>query len=1640
MHQTHPILSSQPCRSVGGKFEIARQATGSDAARKSLKTNRSDDTFMMQVPCPLGTGSDAPVSAQKSTWKAKTSIGHSTTSLVDNTVIDPLHALHLCIRHFLNRPDVYGSDIRALLDRELMYVMRVKASESALLSPATIPVCSVALPPITNSAHDTNKSGTAFLGKCSNWVVAPRSVDAAVNFGAAFGSEGMFGLGGVNLTEGSSGLFSLLERNKKLLTINEQQQSLESGEDKSSPVFSNAPHDFEEKNNINESQRLRERFRVHFSSPDTQRNSEHGSAGAPKLLIDGAGYEISFLRSQLHQVEAAYNAKCIRLHELQQECVRYMTDHEAAESQVRQQNTKINELTQQLENAARELQMWKTRASEITLHDKGTTGRGPAETTHRVQATQFLELKRDYTHMSQLWRETEKSLQETRRLLESAEKETRVSHRYLSDAFFFIEKLERRIKRRDIFIEKQRRWHTSMQEKYEKILWCLNETQILKGAHSYVDYLLSEDDVWSMFLFVRLQSRLTSFSHIEEASNNANVPLYFRRTPMGGKFLEPYSPELVHRLVVEGPRENINDDPLSKMSFPFTVPHWRGPHAIGYTSAAINANTPGASWSGSDDLRNESCRRTVHLLTLASAVLPMQLATTPSDAVVMDEDIPNSGRFDQTTIRFLLYQFWEERLTQYKRELDVHLQEHIKASHKKCALGVQSCMGMENEVDGNGSAAPFPGFLTALVDYVHRIHPPKIQRGDEDAIPRSNKTVYVRSVISKVEGAPPSARTCFPYFFQREDNGQEVAVSLSPQAREMLFAFYYYAEEYKDSDSDLRLFYLVAHQQLPELVAINFYASIEALRIECDELIRQKLCGTQQRGGIHGESVGQANDMSADGGGFSLLDSPAEALLKASAMVDAAPLIEEGTTLECDSDGEGYGVVLPGLVEENQGEEDKGAWHETGPSPLTKLKHNISLYLHKCKEEGSCDGDTVVPSNVLKPEDEDATEAVVSIPKAWAELDQKLQQLLAPHSSLLTAFKKRRNQRPQEDYQSRRRRLQGCVSSFSCTRYLIPVDSFMQLLHKHCFSTYALSCSGSARSSLLDSIFHPTGGVDSYDVDPLTRVGQLPPSENHIRRLRFAIALDQPSSLVRYSDLFNINPQLGVPTHFYDEYLKLTINTYLEQQEAYMNIILGSCISQTNRGTTAALVDAAGSLPFPALRLGFDTVFKELSLGPKDSNSLSKHFLGYCDLLRNDEDIRKEQFTDAPLLLGGQLQPQDDFDHLSAILRDEEWSVQHEAASCPLLLLSYAARMVYIVWGLTFSLESRRAILGLPEAARNFVSRGMALERSQLCERDPKSEDVVSVPVDDLDAQFRAEVDEAYQEAVNRVRMGCGQQNDLRRLLSATRSNSTPSPITNLPGQLGGACESPSQLPLHQGNLLRKKSFGPFLDISQLFALFGGRQRQGWMELQAESIAACSRRSSRCHKRASSRQSPSEVFSPSQHLHFSTGMSLLRFLSTRKPYKGRSDRRKSAKGQKALQDAFSGILWSSSSYENTMVHYQEALENLIASSSGKKISLRCLIRHASTSEFTKSPSDAYNLRDAEQQSSAAVPGGLPPPGSAMSVSTCLSDGQPGARFETGVLSPSEDFSASPPTEFSVFGSCTPMVQKLHVASAVLSML
>ncbi|RHW72988.1 hypothetical protein DPX39_040029000 [Trypanosoma brucei equiperdum] len=1628
MHSVNPYLSAMSFKSTDSRFEVTLPPSHCEALQGINRQEKPKTTTVPQTNHPLPLSDYAqPIVRKAGLVKASTSSVVSQFR-AEGSVMEPVHALHTCIRHFLSHPDVYGSDVRAMLDRELMYVMRVKASESALLTSTTVPVSSVSLPSIANTVPENNKVGTSFLGKCSNWVVTPRSVDAAVNLDAAFGPNGMFGLGSAKLVDGSTGLFSLLERNRNLLTIQERQLPMEDGEEKGSPSTMSPLNDWEEKSVKTDGGRYREKSRVHFSV-NTQSGPDVSSEYGAKLLIDGAGYEISFLRSQLHQVEAAYNAKCIRLHELQQESNRFATELESLEERNRQQNAKINELSQQVDGLTREAERWKRRANEININEKAHGGRGPTDQTRRMQASQYVELKREYTHMSQLWRETEKSLQETRRSLESAEKENRVSHRYLTDAFSFIERLERRIKRRDDFIEKLKLQQDSMEERYEKILWCLNELQTLRGQHSYVDYLLSENNVWSMFLFSRLQCRLASVGHVDEVAYDTSIPLYFRRTAAGGKLADAYSPQLVYRLITEHVQGKRRGLPVANDTFPFAVPCWRGMHSISYFSATGGNRTPNTSIMLSGELTHDRPRRSLPLLTLATVLLPPQNGAAPGE-VIVDEDIPNSGQYDQLTLRYLIYCFWGERLTQYKRETERRREEYIAAREKAAALDISVDVDIESGANDMDESIKFPTFLAALVEYVRRLCPYKAPKGEEESAPKLVGPVFVRGVVLNLEGAPANPRMCLPFIFQKEENGSETPVPLSPQARELLFALYYYAEEYKDVDSDFRLFHLVAHQQLPELVAINFYASMEAMRTECDNVICESLRGT--RNAPEDKTCDGAEQQCPDEATTELLftDSPAETLRKVAVMVDEAPLAEEDTCMEADSDGEGYGVILPGAVGENEGNKEKQeAGQEPTPCYLTKLKHDILACLNRNTEKPEA---SATNTSVRSPKADDTTETsdALSVPKQWKRIDEKLQHMLAPFSSLLHAFKKYKERRSLGGRRCDRHKARCRLDILPGSRSLIAIETFIAILHKHCFATYALSCSGSVRFSLLDAAMKGGhGGNDANDVGPFTRVGQLPPMNKHIRRLRFAIAMDQPSSLLRYTDLFTVDSRFGTPSHFHNEYLRLTIDTYLEQQEAYMNVILGSCVVRDGRTIPTPVVDSDGILPFPALRAGFEAVLRKLSFAPKESNIVAKHFLNYCDLLRHEDDIRQEQYVDAPLVICAEVVSKKDFARESALLREHSWSVEDEAASCSLLHLSLAARMMYIVWGLNSSSKGRLAISMLPGAARSFVNAGCTIGGQLVPSESSDSAEGLCPLREDLEPLFRFEVEEECRDALNRAKVGYGRRNELRQLLMETEDVPTTK-----------ATESSAAIT----DVREVEGMDPWellVDIGCFCPLFGARLRPGTHSLHGEATSVCSRKT-RTSKRVSPRPSSCDTDAPAGAIHLSGGASLLRFFGARRAAKTKGDKRKS-KNRRNSQELPGAVFAQVLRSEVAPVHYQSILENLAAVSSEANASVKCVVDLANATSLLRNPHvsspHSASLQQQTEVSNSTIPES---PASRRSRAAKGRDGH--ASFLDGseqrAYSPLA-MSSSDKSELEG-GDLAPssLARQLHVASAVLSLL
>ncbi|RNF22589.1 uncharacterized protein Tco025E_03066 [Trypanosoma conorhini] len=594
----------------------------------------------------------------------------------DGNVMDPLRMLHKCIRHFATHPEIYGSNLHALLDRELMYVMRVKASEAALLAPGMVPVIASTLPAINIGKTKGGKLQHPALEKCAGWMVTPRSIDAAVSAGTVFRGDGMFGFGATTFVEGTPGFFSLLDKASRRVPLHEERITAEIPEvagDNSVPAssvtdFSHSERSasLQEKNLQQDTARVRFLASENSSSPSPTSGPVQADTG-PMLLVDGTSYEVSFLRSQLQQVEAAYNAKCISHHELQQENTQLKSQLTATEKKKQQYLARNQEMRVQIESMKRELDAWKQRASELNVAGQGANSHVSSESSRRVQLMQLGQTKRELSHMSRLWRETEKSLQETKRALESAEKEAQLSHSYLEDAFHLIERLERRIVRRDHYIGIQGRRQASLEEKYEKLMWCLEELRTITGGSSYVDYLLSQDDAWSLFLFVRLQRRFMGYAQMEEPIPAKTEPLFFRRTPLGGRFVDMYSPSLLLRLVTDqGWGTTESTEKLPTIQLKAQLPRWRGMYTIDFMPLSV-AERSDVNSAENTITRLEVSRRAFPVLSLASLLLPRQNATSMTD-VHEDEEVPNTAQYDKAALRLVLYSFWSERLAHYKKK------------------------------------------------------------------------------------------------------------------------------------------------------------------------------------------------------------------------------------------------------------------------------------------------------------------------------------------------------------------------------------------------------------------------------------------------------------------------------------------------------------------------------------------------------------------------------------------------------------------------------------------------------------------------------------------------------------------------------------------------------------------------------------------------------------------------------------------------------------------------------------------------------------------------------------------------------------------------------------------------------------
>ncbi|ORC93589.1 uncharacterized protein TM35_000014660 [Trypanosoma theileri] len=1484
----------------------------------------------------------------------------------ERQIMEPIRMLHNCIRYFASHPEVYGTNIRALLDRELMYVMRVKASETALLMPGAVPVADTPLPPIGATRGKSQKLQHPALSKCGGWMVSPRTVDAAVSVGGGIGGEGMFGFGGTSFVEATPGFLSLLDKASRRMNVPEElfhSDEYEEGGEKlflpvSSPTGVNASGNtlMDKSEPLLDVARPQESSRHRVVSVD-EPHSVHTSNAVEsntKILIDGASYEISFLRSQLQQVEAAFNAKCIHLHELQNENNIQKAELQSTEKKLQQCTAKNQELQFHMENMRRELDAWKQRASELNLHQVNAS-QSSGNVSRRLEAMQFGEAKRELAHLSKLWRETEKSLQETRRSLESAEKEAEVSHKYLEDAFTLIERLERRNTRRDKFIESQRRLLVSLEEKYEKLMWCVQELQTMKGLQSYVDFLLSENPVWSLFLFVRLQRRLIGFAQFDEPLPNSPGPLYFRRTPCGGKLLDAYSPKLVYRLMMDHISGRVKTaESKFQVQFGIPIPRWRATYLIDYIGGHINKPTNNDDGDGNNNNNNnhdnngnnnnndgndnnynkysddhlegsERKRRNLPILTLTSLLLPQQNEHVAGDVEIVD-DIPNTAQYDQATIRLLLYCFWSERFMQYKRETEKRLKT---ARETRAALAENGIESSESKTDSSNAFNRPTTFIAALVDFVRHLYPSPSEAKAKEEINSTLKKTVVRGISVRNSNMRENLRVYFSSIVQITEDGTETPVTLSPQARELLYAMYYFAEEYKEVDSDYRLFYLVAFQQIPEIVAINFYASMEALRKGCDEAL-YRLLGANPSDHVEKDTANPSRVYSPKSmstvGNVNMRkvhpdDAPADVLKKAVEMIDTAPLDQEGVSMEPDSDGEGFGLILPGrrsvVVVGSPTANPEAETTEVYTSPQ-KMKHNIREYLFSSEKSNTISptntkkGESqVIDSKTTKNNNNNDDDESKEIPTAWVSLNDRLATMLGPHSSLLKSLKESKNVNFSK-IQSRKRQQFGKDSvSLSAARGLLPIEEVLALVHKHCFTTYAVSCCGGAYLSLVETLIPPSNDdvTEIAELDPLTPIGQIPPTEMHIKRLRFAIALDQPSSLVRFSDLFNVDTRYGTPSHFHDEYLRLTLDTYLEQQETWMGIVLSSVANQYESEEKENVEDSDGSISFPVLRMKFANELRHISLGFEQSNIFAKHFLNYSNLLYHEEDIRHEQFVDAPFFFNSPSLTRDELDEDILLMQERRWPIEDEASSCSLLYLSLAVRMTYVVWGFEATPAARLSVSLLPSERLRLMC---------LPEQDKETKNA-------RERNFLREMKRDFNDALRRMKTGQTQHNELRRLLLE---------------DMGIAPFSPRETNVVKFPLMSKEvsisAFGSdtSIDIHRLYAPWENEQQQFQQTQSDRGSAARSGRRSRSRRRSVRPETPRMDIATTDAVYFPETVSLLRFLGLGRVNKTKSDKKKkrveNAKGMSDVQNALLGTCLMN---ESLFISHQTEMAKLISQAS-----------------------------------------------------------------------------------------------------------
>lgn len=1484
------------------------------------------------------------------------------------------------------------------------------------------------------------------------------------------------------------------------------------------------------------------------------------------VLVDTNGYEVSYLRRQLQQMEAAYNAKCIRLHELMEENSRLNKQLQDAEEKGERWLSQYRESHAQVDAMRRELEGWREKAAEyessadvgegrllrkgirkgIGLNNSGIGSLKKKSTLLSSHEGRETEVER----ITKLWRETEKSLQESRRTLENSEQEANTTHDHLSDAFHYIERLERRLARRNRFISTSFRRHRSLEEKYEKLMWCFREQSTIIGAHSYVDHAMADDPYWSLFSFYHLQQHVGDTYPMEETlllgsnvlqhssaaavklsaglggtgvgretgvsggKSGPSLPLtptvpnlQFGRSHGGGRLIdERYDIRIIYHLMADevtgvterrGRLKRLRTNLVGGVGC--KALRWENMFVIDYLG-------------GEDSRPNGSMLNRMHLplLTLASLTQPLR----ESNGIRMDAIYPltdakktgeesertkgrrrslndtlpytlpedpgplNTYLYDQATVRLLLRNFWRERVEQFGKLYH----QRVSASREKASrdfdfptltpwgedmmmMMMDSGVAAEEPEDGakeEVEAVNYPNsFLAGLMMYVFCLcgarrgttegedasnpqgrsvsvsgkqsgYAAKNSRGTgkngntrngdntEQKGGRKSSVVAekediasillsVRGIASKDQGLWDDGRIFFACVANAKIRGTlpgNEATSppnvpeFTPSMREMICAIYHYTMEYKEIDPDFRLFYLVSHQLMPEVVGINFYASIEAIQLDCEALITENLdqysegkvlekikkeafphtvaggdgnfslLGKQETLVSSGSVTGKLEDPRSSGRGEDLLSSvhekmrddaltsspnvllshraslmngnsdtsnsrnalspfpsksqpmhpekayeyfllsPGEAISRAAELIDRTPIVAENLRLEEDSDEDGYGTVLPGVADKQS--EIGGALSVTSISPSAGISlHGASGHP---KDEGGkiyavgsgilcregnvgaipvvplvpggsggigvvaaavniepngahspgCTGKTaasVAPpclssNSAEPPEDETSSQkpsiggskkkcssicivedtanpaegnnsvkvntTMFSCPsmtmsngveeyeisklrhdlldfleslqhrrsskqkeeyerrkervleeqrrrlthgedprEVWLQLDTEIRRIFGPHSEIIKDFmsldtsngiggprsahsspaagglnggKEKhfdsffpssylhsgapnslflRNRQHRITFDDRIRK------SLAATRGLLPLEDFLMLFHKHCFATYAIAACGTPRFPIS---CHPSCSEDILSDDfyePYHRIGFIPPLPIHLQRLRMALALDQPSTLVNYRQLFSTDVQTFSPTHFYAEFLTLTLDLFAQQQNFFMQVVLSACNARHSRYFHEGAEECNGFVPVSNLKSGFTKSLEMIDATPAQVEALVEHLRGYDALLNDEEVLRVEQFTDLPFLFTSYLSPGDvmdgesgsvDMDNLHQAVSQpsgnseeqkqlgeipagadkEGWHFEDETADCSLLHLSLAIRMLYPVWGMSALKQAKR--------------------------------------------------------------------------------------------------------------------------------------------------------------------------------------------------------------------------------------------------------------------------------------------------------------------------------------------------------------